>query len=485
MSSTTTPRRSDRVPRRSELIARRPTRSSDSSPAAAMRAAQEKLKASRIAQQAVADLKALQEAKDLASHETAMAIYQEEEARHLHNEDDGESMPSHDNSEATIAPGSSQDAQDLAALKDNYEAQSFLIRTQPPAAKTTKKKVDLFDQDSSDAEVSDLDIVDATNLRKRRKAVNRPVDPDVEVPSANVPRTPSTSKIVLCMFPRPTHSFLNHCRLNARFFTADSEAYYELLEKDPKVLRIMKHTAYDSKWSCLEFQKQYNIINDHPELRKNAIEYVDYTCQAMRSSVMAHTRLYMHLFNLPAVGCANPTEAGRVTADNSQWLLEKMHYIFAELNVQTKKFNAQLPVQSDCFINVVADFYFSKRSKLDMEAFVEVMDKQAVPLSFLALVGACIGHGVGEYSGGHFEQKHFTMAAAGPYKEILARLLQYELDYPDLVWEWREKIFQAACVKANKMWLIKSTIPDDDEELTRAFAEAQAAAAARRRTGPR
>ncbi|KIY60666.1 hypothetical protein CYLTODRAFT_484116, partial [Cylindrobasidium torrendii FP15055 ss-10] len=224
-------------------------------------------------------------------------------------------------------------------------------------------------------------------------------------------------------------------------------------------------------------------LKNSPRLAR-AITYVDYTNQACRATTVCFVRGSIHLMGLPRAA-ANAQEAERITVEDVHWVKTNRVWQYGGVDLANRTFDVLKFGQADWVVDVATALLITQRSRLDVDAFAWVMEAQEIPLSLIALILTCGNHVIDEYSSGRWERKPFTVASATTYTEVMFKLRSYELDFPDLVKEWKVKLFEQACERARKGWLVRTEVTEDGEAVKMMMQAAQEEAAARRKAAGR
>ncbi|KIY73460.1 hypothetical protein CYLTODRAFT_416838 [Cylindrobasidium torrendii FP15055 ss-10] len=322
------------------------------------------------------------------------------------------------------------------------------------------------------------DVFDVTPVapatRKRRADRN---DDVADLDDGDRPPRRKSAKVVSAEFSIQERQFLKHVKNISRAELITENAYHSPYDLPQRIMATMRRTAFDSRYACPEYVKTYNSFK-RSSLLSRGITYVDYTNQACRATTVCFVRGAIHTMGIPRTG-ANAREAERTTVEDVHWVKANKVWQYGGVDIPNRTYDVLLYGQADWVADVASSLLISQRSRLDVDAFAWVMDAQEIPLSLIALILTCGNHVVDEYAGGRWERKPFTVASATTYNEVQFKLRGYELDFPDLVKEWKVKIFEQACEKARKGWLVRTEVAEDGEAVKMMMQEAQAAAARR------
>ncbi|KIY63761.1 hypothetical protein CYLTODRAFT_125356 [Cylindrobasidium torrendii FP15055 ss-10] len=333
------------------------------------------------------------------------------------------------------------------------------------------------DDEESDGEADAMDIEDATPetpVRRSKRKTGHVVDDDVEVPVRK------SRKICEADFNPES---LKLQRVGKKFTSANvvtMDAYPTISLRGKFYFKALKQAALSEAWGTTSMRREYNRLVTDRDLADQSFGFQEYQAQATRAKFGNGARSRIDMVGIP-VRLKDEEKATQETADLAHWYQKDGGHLFGGLDYEDRTFDRMLLGQSSIFAEIIADFLFRRRGKNDIETYQRIIDAQRIPSATVALVGTAIGHAIDEYASGRYQHKHFTSAAATEYDRIHGKLVAWGERYPAWVEGWQRELFAEVCRRANKPWLVKKSLPEDDEELTALLEAAEAAAVARLR----
>ncbi|KIY63042.1 hypothetical protein CYLTODRAFT_458464 [Cylindrobasidium torrendii FP15055 ss-10] len=390
-----------------------------------------------------------------------------------------------DNDElAALAPSFAQQSIAIAEQRKRFEQEEKRRRAEQGSSDDEESRSEpddeemgAFDEDFDLDEDNGPEITDVTPPMKVQNSRKRKADNEIEVDDTIRVPCRKSSKVTAAEFTTHERGLLNRSKNISRAELLNDDAYLNPYNMEDRISNTIHRTAHDSRYACPEFVNAWARLRNSPRLSR-AITYIDYTNQACRATTVCFVRGSIHLMGIPRAA-PNAQEAERVTTEDVHWIKTNRVWQYGSIDLVNRTYDVLQFGQAEWVVDVACSLLITQRSRLDVDAFAWVMEAQKIPLSLIGLILTCGNHVVDEYASGRWERKPFTVASATTYTEVMFKLRSYELDYPDLVHEWQVKVFQQACERARKGWLVRTEVAEDGEAVKMMMQAAQADAARR------